>query len=118
MVAVADADREAGRRLADDLTGPGYRVAHATRGREILGLAASGRLALAVVDLRLDDMSGAALLVHLRRLRPALPVIVTTADHGPEVERLARILGVVHYAQKPVWPGRLRAVLRHVLHRA
>jgi CheY-like chemotaxis protein len=115
VVAVADADRTAGRRLADDLGDLGYPVAHATRGQEVLGLAASGRLLAAVVDVSLEDMTGPVLLAQLRRMLPAVPVIVTTAEHGPDVERLARALGIVYYAPKPVWPDRLWAVLRHVL---
>jgi DNA-binding response OmpR family regulator len=115
LVLVADADGEAGRTLAEYLGQRGFPARHTALGADALDLAHDGRLAAAVVDVALGDMSGHALAARLREIDPRLPILMTTGDHRPEFEVRARQIGILHYAQKPADPERLESVVAKAL---
>src|SRR6185437_7776441 len=58
------------------LESEGYRVLTAESGREALELFQSSAVDLAIVDYWMDGMKGVALCRELKRLKPALPVII------------------------------------------
>jgi CheY-like chemotaxis protein len=72
-----------------------------------------------LVDYHLDG--GACGLAAVDRLRAAsdraLPVIVITADHSPEIADKARSSGC-EILLKPVKPAELRALMLHLVSRA
>ncbi len=78
-----------------------YDAAFAATGQEALRLLAEHRSQVAILDLRLPDIDGIALLVQLRALEPALPVIITSAYLSMEPQ--LRVLGLPHsgYLVKP-----------------
>jgi DNA-binding NtrC family response regulator len=115
LVLVADADDEAGRRLAEHFARRGFRARHTAIGADVLDLAHDGQLGAVVVDVALGDMSGHALVSRLKEIDPRLPVLMTTGDERPEFEVRARQIGILHYAQKPTDPGRLEAVVTKAL---
>ena len=111
VVLVADADTEAARRLASYFSRQGFRASHTPRGEDALRLALSGRLGLAIDDVSLLDMSGHALAFRLREIDPEIPVLMTSGDYRPELETLARRVGVLFYAHKPTDYQLLQAVV-------
>ena len=116
-ILVADGDEDAASVLASLLLYQRFR-AHATaRGSEALRLARTHPLDLAVVDVRLQDMSGRELILGLRQIDHRLPVVVTSADLGAEAEGRARELGLLHYVHKPYDPRRIVAVVAKALAR-
>jgi DNA-binding response OmpR family regulator len=113
-VLVADADERVATALAAHLRRRGLGAYVTPQGRDAMRLAAVHPPGLAVVDMRLADMAGTALVALLRRNDSQLPVIVTDAeDH--EVQ--AREHGIVHYARKPVDARALSSVVARVLRR-
>jgi signal transduction histidine kinase/CheY-like chemotaxis protein len=89
--------------------------------RDLAGVTAgvaAGEVApdLLIVDYHLDNGAcGLDVAAYLRGLdRGALPVIVTTADHSPEIEARAAAMGaeIVH---KPIKPAQLRALVAYML---
>jgi two-component system copper resistance phosphate regulon response regulator CusR len=60
----------------------GFATVVAERGSNALHLARSGRFDLVILDLGLPEMDGIDVLRALRKLNPALPVIVVTARSG------------------------------------
>ncbi len=117
LIVVADADGAAARLLATHLTSRGLKAVHARAGRKVLSLARSGGLALAILDVVLEDMSGPALAVRLQEFDPAIPILMTSADHRSEVEIRARQAGIVYYAHKPTEGRVLEAVVAKALAR-
>ncbi len=114
-ILVADQDEASARRLVTVAARRGLK-AHATaRGHEALRVAGTRRLVLAVIDVALEDMTGHELTARLKAIDPGLPVMMTTGDFRPELEVMARQLGIVSYAQKPVGRRRLEAVLDKLL---
>ncbi|MDB5646656.1 response regulator, partial [Methylobacterium sp.] len=71
---------------------------------------------LLVLDYHLDNGAcGLEVAAHLRaRAGFRLPVIVTTADHAPEIEAQVAALGA-QLIHKPVRPAQLRALLTYML---
>ncbi len=67
----------------------GYRVLEASGGEEAITLAQGmSPLHLLLTDLVMPGMSGIELTEQIRRIRPGLPVVVTSGDPGDALERL------------------------------
>src|SRR5271165_1557271 len=90
---------------------------------EVVGTAANGRLALAmmamvtpdvvILDVEMPDMDGLATLRELRKTYPRLPVIMFSAltERGAEATLDALALGATDYFTKPTNVGGLDASL-------
>lgn len=75
---------------------------------------------LAVLEVRLPDISGIELAARLREERSApLPIVFTSCDRTQPMDRVAGLLlGGDDYLVKPVDPDELLARARAVLRRA
>ncbi len=67
---------------------------------------------LVITDYRMADMDGLELLNGLRRIAPALPLIMITAEGDIESYLKARNLGAFEYLSKPVRIRDLVCILR------
>ena len=54
-----------------------------------------------IIDHRMPGMTGLALLIQLKQLKPALPIIMVTATPSQELEREATAHGVTAIMVKP-----------------
>jgi DNA-binding NtrC family response regulator len=95
----------------------GYEVITAPNGPAALDEARRQLFDAAVVDLRMPGMDGLELLRELKRLDPAVEVIMTTAY--PEVSTAVQALkdGAQDYLQKPMNLDELRHRMRRVMER-
>jgi PAS domain S-box-containing protein len=93
----------------------GYRVIEAQNGRQGLDLFAAEHPDLVLVDLRMPELDGLAVLESITRQSPDTPVLVIsgTGNIGDVVEALN--LGAWHYILKPVDD---LSVLRHTVEQA
>jgi DNA-binding response OmpR family regulator len=78
-----------------------YEMAFAASGTEALRRLASFAPDVLVLDMRLPDTDGVALLQEIRASHPALPVIVTTAYVSMEPLLTVLALGHSGYLVKP-----------------
>jgi len=113
-ILVADGDEAAARSIANFLLRARLRAYPTARGLEAMRLLGRFRLALAVVDVNLLDMSGHDLVRRLRAIEPVLPVVMTTGDYSPATEVEARQLGIVQYVHKPIDLQRLDRVVSRI----
>ncbi|HTP10212.1 MAG TPA: response regulator transcription factor [Anaerolineae bacterium] len=90
----------------------GYRVITATSGEAALRASAAQEFDLALLDLRLQDMSGLDVLKHLRQRWPATPVIIITAHGSLETSIQALRQGAYDYLLKPCSIADLRESVR------
>jgi DNA-binding response OmpR family regulator len=94
----------------------GHIVYAATEGAEGLRINGARTPALVVLDLRLPDMRGEAVLLELRR-RSAVPIVVLSSKGALE-ERVEGLgLGADDYLPKPFSPLELAARVKAVLRR-
>jgi CheY-like chemotaxis protein len=78
-----------------------WNILTAENGKQGVALIDSHSIDLVVTDLRMPVMDGYELLASLRKKRPAVPVIVMTADDTREVGKRLHSLGVERCIAKP-----------------
>jgi DNA-binding NtrC family response regulator len=83
------------------LEAAGYAVTEAADGAEALR-ACADEIDLVILDYRLPDTDGVALLPKIRALRPDAVVIMLTAHESVAIAVEAIKLGAFHYVNKPV----------------
>jgi two-component system response regulator AtoC len=99
-VLVVDDEQLIRRAISRRLAGDGYETIEAETGRQALERAAGG-IDLAILDYRLPDMDGLAILKELKRAHPDVLVILLTAYADVEIAVQAMKLGAYHFANKP-----------------
>lgn len=70
-------------------------------GQKALRKVLTSKFDLMIVDLRLPDMDGLALIRAVRQFDPFMKVIVMTAYGSPETEQEVSKLGIQGYVTKP-----------------
>lgn len=115
-ILVVEDDAAIRRGLADALKFSGYITFEAPDGRAGLDAALSADIDLVLLDILMPRMDGFAVLVEIRKAKPALPVIFLTAK-GEETDRVRGLrTGADDYVVKPFGLmellERVRALLR------
>lgn len=94
----------------------GFQVITANSKREAEVLASSDQpLELALVDLRLPDGDGIELMQHLRRVHPAIQVIILTGHGSIELAVRATQHGAFHFVTKPFNMEELLSIVSRAL---
>ena len=91
------------------LSRDGYEVILADNGEKGLELYRLEHPDVILLDLRMPQPDGVAVLKEIRRLDLQQPVVVLTGDTDPETEREVRALGVSEFIDKrflPAFAGR------------
>jgi nitrogen-specific signal transduction histidine kinase len=96
------------------LTRLGYRVLAAADGRQALRLAEMERPDLAVLDVVMPHMGGAATAAQLLQEMPGLPILFTSGFSENANSAVAQVPGS-HYLQKPYGPTSLASTIREML---
>jgi DNA-binding response OmpR family regulator len=117
-VLVVEDDPAIRRGLVDALGFEGYAVEETADGKQALALASAGDFDLMLLDLVLPGLDGLQVLDAIRRLKPALPVIMVTA-RGAESDRVRGLkTGADDYVVKPFSASELLARVAAVLRRS
>jgi CheY-like chemotaxis protein len=78
-------------------------IVHASTGRKAVEICKSDQpLDLVLMDLQLPELSGLEATRQIKRIRPDLHVIATTADTFDEDEAASRAAGASAYVTKPL----------------
>ncbi len=100
-ILIIDDDPEIREVLSDILKAEGFFPIEASRGHEALNLVRTMKTDLALLDLKMPDMDGNETLREIRKIDPAMPIIVITA-HGDVSTAVAAIkLGATDFMLKP-----------------
>ena len=102
------------RTLTAIMEAEGFEVIGCSTGSQALAHFGRGRIDVAVVDLRLPDVSEVELIDRLRALAHDVPIIINTAYSSYETARDAVNSGAFAYVEKAIGP----AQLVHHVHRA
>jgi signal transduction histidine kinase len=114
-VLVVDDDAALAENIAEILAMLEVEVLTAATGREALKLAGERRLDLALVDVRLPDAAGTALIPQLKKASPLTEVVLITGDASVESAIQAVEGGAYAYLLKPVAPQDLLEAARRAL---
>lgn len=96
------------------LTRLGYQVLAAADGRQALRLAELEQPDLAVLDVVMPHMGGAATAIQLLQHMPGLPILFTSGFSENANNAVAQVPGS-HYLQKPYGPTSLASTIRDIL---
>lgn len=112
---IVDDDGEMRDLLRKVLEKEGYRVSVAGDGRQALAVLAQGAFDLVVTDMLMPEDGGLELLGTLRRMHPALPVIIVTAFGDWQSYTQALELGAAAFISKPLRMSELIAAVHNAL---
>ena len=117
-ILVVDDEAEIRDLLTDLLNDAGYKSQHATTGAEGIAAVAKQVPDLVMMDIKLPDQDGLAVLKQLKREHPDLEVIVMTAFGGSSSAIKAMENGAYDYVTKPFEMDDLLATLKRVFEHA
>jgi DNA-binding NtrC family response regulator len=102
LVLVVDDEKNIQVTLSRALTMAGYAVETAGGGQEALEKIAALPVDVVVMDVRMPDLDGLAVLQRARETRPDLPVVIMSGHGSIETVRNAFKLGAFDYLEKPI----------------
>lgn len=115
IILVATPEPLARQELLARFSGQDYQVIAVERGSDALLVVAEESVGLVILDISIQDPSGAKTVEILRKMRPRLPVIVLSGDHSVEAGRQILQHGVFYYFLKPFNPEELDQIVRLAL---
>ncbi len=99
-ILIADDDANIRRTLGDILQANGYKTVSVQTGQDVEGVLGES-IAVALIDLRLSDMSGLEVIKVIKAVSPSTECIVLTGYASQETAIKAVNLGAYSYLQKP-----------------
>ncbi len=96
----------------------GFAVVAVTTGGQALDRIGRGDVEAVILDLGLPDMDGLRVIARARELGVTTPILVLTANHGPDERRKALALGADDYRVKPFAYAELLERVRALILRA
>jgi DNA-binding NtrC family response regulator len=115
IILVATPEPLARQELLARFSGQDYQVIAVERGSDALLVVAEESVGLVILDISIQEPSGAKTVEILRKMRPRLPVIVLSGDHSVEAGRQILQHGVFYYFLKPFNPEELDQIVRLAL---
>ena len=114
-VLIVDDDEHICRSLEVILSKAGYKTDTARGGREALKKLREKPSDVVLLDAKLPDLQGLALIAPIRQRHPTLRIIVITAHGSVETARLALKRGAAAYIAKPFGIDEVRAAVAEAL---
>jgi FixJ family two-component response regulator len=102
IVAIVDDDDEVRDVLRVLLESAGHNVETYTSGQDFLTNARLDEIACLVVDQRMPEMSGVALISAVAQRGMTIPSLLITGAYDAEIARAAETLGAMKVLQKPL----------------
>jgi DNA-binding NtrC family response regulator len=114
-VLIVDDDSVSCQLIAEVLQGDGVQVSWETEPGAAIELARRDHIDLAILDMRMPQMNGLALMQALRSDTPGLPVMIMTGFGSMDSAVEALNLGAIEYVSKPMNVEEIRAAVRRAL---
>ncbi|NLA41695.1 MAG: sigma-54-dependent Fis family transcriptional regulator [Smithella sp.] len=101
-ILIVDDDAVHRRAVRLNMAGWGYAVTEADDGEEAVRQASARTFDLILMDIRMAKMSGLEALEQIRKIQPAVPVVIMTAYASVETAVSAMKMGADDYLTKPL----------------
>jgi signal transduction histidine kinase len=115
VVLIIDDDLNLRKTLSAILRAKGYETLSAGEGREGLSLLGRQAVQLALIDLKLPDISGLEVMNRIKAGYPRMETIILTGNATLESAIEATNIGAFSYMQKPYDIDQLLLLIRHAL---
>ena len=117
-VVIVDDERNIRRTLSMVLEGEGYTVETFESAEEFMPrLEAPARIDVLLLDVRLPGMDGLALLEHLQKVQPDLPVLMISGHASIEDAVRAINVGATDFMEKPLSRERVLVTVKNAIER-
>src|SRR5205823_4525013 len=100
-ILIADDEGSIRTLLREFLEEEGFQVAEAETGQQVLRALAEGGYDLIMMDIRMPEMDGLAVLKEMHAKKFEVPIIVMTAHNSANIAIQATQLGAYDYITKP-----------------
>jgi len=107
-ILIADDDAYIRDIFTEVLAADGYDVVLAEDGEEAIRKAVSNEIDLMILDIKMPIIDGIQVMEHMNKVKPTLPIIVTTGYADMKDDCSIRNSNVVEYLQKPVHVSEFR----------
>lgn len=114
-ILIADDEVLMRQNLREVLQDEGYRTIEAKNGTEALEMALSDKPDLVLLDHKMPGLTGIQVLEHVKKVAPALPIILFTAYGSSERPIEAMKLGAYDYVEKPFDLDELLLIIQRAL---
>ena len=114
-VLIAASEPPTRKEVLDRLSLHDYRAIAVERGSDALLAVAEENIGLVILDISIQEPSGAKTVEIIRKMRPRLPVIVLSSDHSVEAGRQILQHGVFYYLLRPLDLEELDQIVRIAL---
>ncbi|MEW6365806.1 MAG: response regulator [Acidobacteriota bacterium] len=101
--------------IRKSLTRKGYQIAESFGGVDALARIQAEEFSLVLLDMKLKDLNGLEMISTIRKLRPALPVVIVTGFASIDTAMEAIQRGAADYMPKPFTPDEIYGVTQRVL---
>jgi len=116
-ILIVEDDPELGKTLSDVLEAKGYSPIAVLTGKKGIAVAKEEDISLALLDLKLSDISGIEVLKEIKKISPRTEAIILTAFASLDTATEAVNMGAFSYLQKPYDMERLLLNIRRALER-
>jgi DNA-binding NtrC family response regulator len=97
------------------LSREGYRVVTASNGVDALAYADREKFRLAILDIKMEPMTGIQVLAELKKRDPRTQIVMVTGYQTEDTRNECVKLGAAAFLTKPVQLSDLKDVLRHLM---
>lgn len=100
-ILIADDEVNIRKLLRDFLEGEGFQVSEASTGQQVMTALAEGGYDLIMMDIRMPEMDGLAVLKEMHSKKMDVPIVLMTAHNSANIAIQATQLGAYDYITKP-----------------
>lgn len=112
---VADVDEKARQSLLDLFTREGYRVELTRLASEVIRKIQNTRIDVLIMDVDISGMKGYQIIPIIKKMEPALPIIVTSSRSSLKLAQKVRQEKIFFYAMKPLDLKEIKLVVKDAL---
>lgn len=114
-VLVADDDRFIRQLLRETLEEANLEIQVVESGGEVLRRILKQKFHILFLDIYMAGLDGLDVIPLVKEIDPELPIVVITGDTSATIRHRTRALGADYHLTKPLDPGEVKNLVKHVL---
>ena len=111
-VLIANGDQATIESLSQILIRDGYKVETARLASEVIQRVQNADIGVLVMDVDLLGMESHEIIPIIKKIDPAIPIVVMSSNSSLELARRVRKEGIFYYAVKPLDPEEIKLAVR------